>query len=154
MVFAIFARHSSTRSTRERVQTRYEEGNGFINFVADHNEARDVYFGAQQKHMELLEELGAPTDLSTLVVVQNDKVYTHSDAALRVAALLDTPFNGLAAFSLLPQWIRDDAYRFIAKHRYAIFGKTEDCRKPSPDFEERFLGYNRDETPERKNPFR
>merc|ERR1719160_1642056 len=68
--------------------------NGFVNFVADHNEARDIFFGPQQKHMELLQELGAPTDLSTLVMVQNDKVFTYSDAALRTVALLDPPYNG------------------------------------------------------------
>ena len=46
---------------------------GFINFVADGDEAppnNRVRFGAQQKHMELLERVGAPTDLSTLVLIQ------------------------------------------------------------------------------------
>ena len=45
-----------------------------------------VKFGAQQKHMELLERVGAPTDLSTLVLIQGPNYYVYSGSALRARA--------------------------------------------------------------------
>ena len=65
---------------------------GFVNFVADGDAEppnHRVRFGAQQKHMELLERVGAPTDLSTLVLIQGDKHYLYSSAALRTLRSLD-----------------------------------------------------------------
>ena len=47
---------------------------GFVNFVADTDVAATVKFGAIQKHVRKLGQRGAPTDLSTLVLVQGDEV--------------------------------------------------------------------------------
>lgn len=104
---------------------------GFINFVADHDSDRNVKFGAQQKHQELLTRIGAPTDLSTVVLIQGDRFYTHSSAALRTVALMDWPWRALATFYIVPAPVRDYAYRLVAKHRYSVFGKAESCRAPS-----------------------
>lgn len=78
---------------------------GFVNFVADGDGAppsNRVRFGAQQKHMELLERVGAPTDLSTLILIQGDRHYLYSTAALRTLAVMSYPWRGLAAFALVP----------------------------------------------------
>ena len=80
--------------------------NGFINFVADGDSQRKVKFGAQQKHMELLERVGAPTDLSTLILIQGDRHYLYSTAALRTLAVMNYPWRGLAAFALVPAPLR------------------------------------------------
>ena len=60
------------------------------------------------------ESLGAPTDLSTLILVQGDEYYLYSAAALRTMALLDQPYRSLAAFHAIPEFIRDAAYKFVA----------------------------------------
>ena len=75
--------------------------NGFVNFVADRDTAVNIKFGAQQKHTELLTRIGAPTDLSTLVLIQGDKFYLYSAAALRTMAQMDWPYRGLAVFTLV-----------------------------------------------------
>mmetsp|Transcript_3943 Transcript_3943/g.5691 ORF Transcript_3943/g.5691 Transcript_3943/m.5691 type:complete len:193 (+) Transcript_3943:51-629(+) len=116
--------------------------NGFVNFVADHDKNRKVIFGSQQENMELLEKIGAPTDLSTLILVQGDTFYLYSAAALRTFALLDQPYRSLAAAHVLPEWIRDAGYKLVARHRYRVFGRSETCRTPDPDFKSRFLGYD------------
>jgi predicted DCC family thiol-disulfide oxidoreductase YuxK len=41
---------------------------------------------------------------------------------------------------LLPRFLRDGAYRFIARHRYRWFGKYEHCKIPSSEQRRRFLG--------------
>jgi predicted DCC family thiol-disulfide oxidoreductase YuxK len=118
---------------------------GFVNFVADHDALRRVKFGTQQKHMAILERIGAPTDLSTLVLVQGDAFHTHSAAALRTMALLDWPWAALSVGILVPSPIRDLVYRLVARHRYSIFGKADQCRVPAGDFRTRFIDYNPDE---------
>ena len=94
---------------------------GFVNFVPDGDgvpPANRVRFGAQQKHMELLERVGAPTDLSTLILIQGDRHYLYSTAALRTLAVMNYPWRGLAAFALVPAPLRDWVYKLIAAHRY------------------------------------
>jgi predicted DCC family thiol-disulfide oxidoreductase YuxK len=112
---------------------------GFINFVADTDSDAVVKFGAIQKHQRKLAARGAPTDLSTLVLVQGDDFYTHSGAALRVFALLPQPYAAVSAFYIVPPIIRDAVYRFVAAHRYEWFGHADECRAPTPEFEARFL---------------
>ena len=112
---------------------------GFVNFVADHDAQRIIQFAAQQKHQDELERLKAPTDLSTLVLVQGDHVYLYSSAAIRTFALLDWPYRALAVALVVPAPVRDLAYRLVAKYRYVVFGKTDSCRVPTGDFKRRFI---------------
>ena len=91
---------------------------GFVNFVADHDRPGRVKFGAQQKHNDLLARIGAPTDLSTLILIQGDRHYLYSTAALRTLAVMNYPWRGLAAFALVPAPVRDWVYKLIAAHRY------------------------------------
>jgi predicted DCC family thiol-disulfide oxidoreductase YuxK len=118
---------------------------GFINFVADGDSAHRVKFGAQQKHGELLARIGAPVDLSTVVLVQGDVFHTKSSAALRTLALMDWPYAALSAAWLIPYPLRDFGYATVAKYRYLVFGKTEACRVPTGDFRRRFIDYRPDE---------
>ena len=118
---------------------------GFVNFVAAGDSARNVKFGALQKHTGLLERVGAPTDLSTLVLIQGDAYYTHSSAALRTLALMDYPYKALALGAVVPRPIRDAVYRLVAAHRYEIFGKAESCREPTTEFRQRFIDYRPEE---------
>jgi predicted DCC family thiol-disulfide oxidoreductase YuxK len=60
---------------------------GFVNFVVDRDPSAAIRFGAIQKHMALLDKHGAPTDLSTVVLVQGKTVQSivHAAACTRVA---------------------------------------------------------------------
>jgi len=118
---------------------------GFVNFVADGDSQRRVKFGAQQRHEDLLRRVGAPTDLSTVVLIQGDKFYTKSTAALRTLALMDWPYRALSAAHVLPQELRDVGYGLVAKYRYKVFGKVESCRVPSGEFRKRFIDYRPEE---------
>jgi predicted DCC family thiol-disulfide oxidoreductase YuxK len=40
---------------------------------------------------------------------------------------------------IIPRFIRDAVYRFIAVNRYKWFGKTDQCRVPTAEERERFL---------------
>ena len=113
-----------------------------MNWVADNDAERNVKFAAQQQHMDMLERLGAPTDLSTLILVEGDEFYLYSSAALRTMALMDHPWDKLSAAYVIPEFVRDFVYKIVARNRYWVFGKSEKCRAPSADFRSRFLGYD------------
>ena len=124
---------------------------GFVGFVADHDSGKRIKFGAIQRHKDLMAFHGAGAyaeggeeALSTVVLVQGGAVYTRSDAALRVFALLDPPTRYVAAFHLLPKPVRDAGYKLVAKYRYKMFGQVESCREPTPKFRSRFLDYEPD----------
>lgn len=123
--------------------------NGFVNFVAEHDSMRRIKFGAIQKHVDRLHFYGAgryapggEEALSTLVLVQDGRVHVRSDAALRIAALLDAPAKYLAVFHFLPAFLRDAGYKLVASNRYRVFGQTETCREPSPLFQSKFIEFN------------
>ena len=44
-------------------------------------------------------------------------------------------------FHALPAALRDAGYRFVARHRYKLFGASDTCRAPTERFKSRFLEY-------------
>lgn len=81
----------------------------------------------------------APGDLDTLVYIDRGRVFTRSGAALRIAWRLRFPWPLFAAFLIVPPFVRDAIYRWVARNRYKWFGKKEVCGLPTPDVQERFL---------------
>jgi predicted DCC family thiol-disulfide oxidoreductase YuxK len=81
-----------------------------------------------------------PGSLDSIVLVEGGRAYTHSDAALRIAAGLARPWSWLSALGrLVPRALRDLAYRAFAARRYRWFGRQESCRVPTPELRRRFL---------------
>lgn len=79
--------------------------------------------------------------LDSLVFVDAaGRVHVGSDAALGVGRLLGAPWRGLAvAGEIVPRVLRDAVYRFVARHRYRVFGQKDACRIPTPEERARFL---------------
>ncbi|MGE3801853.1 MAG: thiol-disulfide oxidoreductase DCC family protein [Candidatus Kapaibacterium sp.] len=81
-----------------------------------------------------------PEEMSSVVLVQDGVLYTKSAAALRIARGLRFPWPVLFGFIILPPFLRDFVYDYIARNRYKWFGKKEECMIPTPEIRERFLG--------------
>jgi predicted DCC family thiol-disulfide oxidoreductase YuxK len=89
---------------------------------------------------ELLARLGIDTQgFDSVVVIEGDRWFKESDAALRVAHHLGGPWRLLTVLRLIPRPLRDRAYRLIARNRYRWFGKKETCWLPTPELRGRFL---------------
>lgn len=80
-----------------------------------------------------------PANPETLIVVENGRALRNSDAVLTIWAGLDRPWNGLATFRIVPHWLRDPLYRWIARHRYRLFGQRSTCWIPTPEQARRIL---------------
>ncbi|WP_435063287.1 thiol-disulfide oxidoreductase DCC family protein [Halobaculum sp. EA56] len=115
---------------------------GAIRFLVRHDEHGAFRFAPLDSPVgrALLEEHGLPTeDHDSFVLVDADGVHRKSTAALRVARLLDSPWNLAWAFRVVPRRLRDAAYDLVAEYRYYVFGKKDACEVPEPEIRERFL---------------
>lgn len=89
----------------------------------------------------LLRRFGLATDsMDTFVLVEGDRFYTRSTAALRLLRRLRGPWPLLYAGIAVPRPLRDAVYAFVAKRRYRWFGRSDACMMPTtPDLRRRFL---------------
>ena len=79
------------------------------------------------------------TDSILLYNPKKNMIYTKSTAALKISFLLGFPTNLLSLFLILPAFLRDFIYDYIAKNRYKWFGKKEACMVPNKALKKRFL---------------
>lgn len=116
--------------------------NGAIDFILERDPAGHFAFASLQSEagQEVLSAYGLSTrDFNTVILVQEGKVYKKSRAALQIAGKLKGGWKLLQAFKIVPSFVGDTVYDFIARNRYRFFGKRETCRLPTPQIRSRFL---------------
>ena len=116
--------------------------NGAVNFVIKRDPGNVFKFTPlQEKQGVLLLKKHAidAQELDSIVLVENKKVYTKSSAALRIARKMSNLWPLFFVLLIIPRFIRDGVYDFIAKNRYKWFGKKEQCIIPTPGLREKFL---------------
>lgn len=80
------------------------------------------------------------TDSILLYSPEKESLKIKSSAALHVAKDLRFPLNLMFAFIIVPAFIRNWVYNFIAKNRYKWYGKKESCWMPTPELKAKFIG--------------
>ena len=117
--------------------------NAWVRFVIRRDPTDVFRFAAQQSPVgqAVIEELMRSAEpLSSIVLIADGRVYTESDAILQIFARLRFPWSWIALLRIIPRQANDACYRFIVRHRYRWFGKTETCQVPSADMRSRFIG--------------
>ena len=114
--------------------------NGVVQFVLAHDPQGRVHFASQQSAygQRTMLERGL-SGIEGVVLLEGERVYTHSDAALRLISYLPAPLSWLSGLRVIPKGLREIVYRFIARNRYRLFGKREACVMPRPEWKARFL---------------
>ena len=115
---------------------------GFVRFVVARDPHARFRFAALSSTaaQSLLRECGVTAPIpDTMVLVENGKVYFRSDAPLRIARGLTLPWPLASAFLVVPRFIRDTVYDFVAARRYRWFGRRQVCMVPTPELRGRFL---------------
>ena len=79
------------------------------------------------------------SELSVIYFRNKDEVYNYSEAIIEMSSDLFMFGRAFLVFKLIPRFIRDEIYLFIAKNRYRFFGKKESCRIPTQKELSRFL---------------
>jgi len=79
-----------------------------------------------------------PADPDTNAVIHGGIAAFKSDAALTVLSLLPG-WRWLRLLRAVPKPLRDAVYNLVARNRYRIFGKYDDCYLGDADFRSRVL---------------
>ncbi len=111
-------------------------------FVLRHDRRRRFRLAAMQGEAGsgLLQRFGVdPGDPETMIVVEGDRFLRDSDAVLAICRGLGWPWRALGMLRIVPHFVRDPVYRFMARHRYRLFGRREACWVPAPDQADRVL---------------
>jgi predicted DCC family thiol-disulfide oxidoreductase YuxK len=115
--------------------------NASVQFVIEHDKENYFKFSALQGDYakDVLPQFNVITEnLNSTLLLENGKLYTKSTSALRVARKLNGFWPLLYGFIIIPKFIRDWVYDFIAKNRYKWWGKQESCWVPTPELKSRF----------------
>ena len=116
--------------------------NSSVQFIIKRDPEKKFHFASLQSDtgQALLEKYGLlGTDIDSVVYIRKDQAFVKSDAALRIAYGLKGPVRLMSVFRIVPRFIRDVVYDFIAANRYAWFGRREYCMIPSKEQQSRFL---------------
>jgi predicted DCC family thiol-disulfide oxidoreductase YuxK len=116
--------------------------NGSVRFIIANDPAGHFRFASLQSpqgNAALARAGWRAKGVDSIVLIDGNRLYRRSDAALRIAAELRAPWGLARALLVIPPAIRDAVYDWVAKHRYEVFGKRDLCALPDPALAERFL---------------
>lgn len=117
--------------------------NAWVRFLLKHDRVERFAFAAMQTDTgrRLLQAHGLDPDMpASFLLLDNQIAYTDSDAILRILRQLGGFWRGLGiVLSCIPRALRDPCYRFIARHRYRLFGRREQCMIPDEKISRRFM---------------
>jgi len=116
--------------------------NSAVNFTLKRNKKANIRFAPLQSEagQKLLQQYNLPVkDMESFVFIENGKAYQRSTAALKVCRYLRGLWPLSYGLIIVPRFIRDGIYDWIAKNRYKWFGIQQSCMIPTPEVRARFL---------------
>jgi predicted DCC family thiol-disulfide oxidoreductase YuxK len=116
--------------------------NRTINIIIEHDKVAHFKLAASQNNtgINLLQKMNLDqTSTASVILIDNEKVYTKTDAVIQIALQLTGWPRLFVGLKFVPKSFRDFAYDLIAKNRYAMFGKKDACRMPNESERNRFL---------------
>ncbi|MBU3821479.1 DUF393 domain-containing protein [Flavobacteriaceae bacterium XHP0103] len=117
--------------------------NASVQFIIKHDKKDRFLFTALQSDIgkKLIKEHHIDTRKTDSILLYSlEKGMNYkSTAALKIASHLGFPWNLSCIFFIIPPFIRNWVYDFIARNRYKWYGKKESCMVPTPDLESKFL---------------
>jgi predicted DCC family thiol-disulfide oxidoreductase YuxK len=116
---------------------------GWANFVLRHD-PRGIYrlLCAQSPlghALYLHYGIDPQVDYETNILIADGHAWFRSESSIRMLTGLGWPWRLAAAFRILPGFLRDPMYDFIARNRLRFFGKRETCYLPQQQYADRFL---------------
>lgn len=116
----------------------------WVRFLLKHDQRQHYRFASMQSDSgrALLAKHGLDPDMpQSLLLLDAGHAYTDSNAIARVLRSLESRrWLWLSkAMLAVPRAVRDPSYRFIARHRYRIFGRSKACFVPTPQQRAQFM---------------
>jgi predicted DCC family thiol-disulfide oxidoreductase YuxK len=115
---------------------------GFARFILKRDKRFVFRLAAAQSPLgqALLRHYGLDAEnFETNLVLADGIPYGKLDTVAVVGARLGGPWGALALLRPLPRPLADWLYDVVARNRYALFGRTERCMIPPPEWRDRFI---------------
>jgi len=117
--------------------------NSSINYVIKHDKNNVFMFAPLQGETgkQIIEKYNLDTSKtdSILLYSKENGLKIKSSAAMAIASQLGFPRNILIVFFIVPPFIRNWVYDYIAKNRYKWYGKQNECMIPTEKLKSKFL---------------
>ena len=112
-----------------------------VQFMIKKDPSQSFQFASLQSEMgeKIKTAIAIPEQIDSLILIEKERYFTKSTAALKIARHLKGPTRLLYVFIAIPKPIRDFFYQILAKNRYKWFGKRDSCMIPTPKERQRFL---------------
>lgn len=114
-----------------------------IQFIIKHDKKDIFRFVALQSEigLEIIKHIGIDTSkIDSILLYEPGKAYYYkAQAALKIAKELGCIYTAISWFSILPNFLTNTVYDYIAKNRYKWYGKKEACMIPTPELKAKFL---------------
>jgi predicted DCC family thiol-disulfide oxidoreductase YuxK len=101
--------------------------NASVQFLQARQRRSALEYASQQsaRGQAALAAVGLPkADLDTVVLIEGERVFTRSAAGLRALRYLRQPWPLFEALRIIPKFLRDPVYNFVAHNRYRWFGRA------------------------------
>lgn len=86
------------------------------------------------------EQTGRAQDMDTVIGLYKGQIYTKTDVTILICDHLGGAYNILGSIlKVIPRSLRDVGYNIVAKYRYNIMGKKEECYIPSAAIRAQFV---------------
>ncbi|MGB0404256.1 MAG: thiol-disulfide oxidoreductase DCC family protein [Salibacteraceae bacterium] len=113
-----------------------------VQFVIKRDKKKKFKYASLQSNVGekiLWESNLSNSNFDSFVFVEDGQVFTKSTAAIKVATHLGSYWPVLEVFMLIPKFLRDPIYDFVAKNRFRWYGKKEECWVPTPELKDLFI---------------
>lgn len=116
--------------------------NGAVQFIIKRDSKEHFRFSSLSwaPAQNLLAKHPKYAETDSILLYENEELYQKSTAALKIAGKLKGLWPVLKIFFVIPRFLRDPVYDFIARNRYKWFGKKDTCMMPEKKVDHLFLG--------------
>ena len=118
--------------------------NSTVKIVLSHDPKHRFHFAPLQseKAQQLLKQYDLLNkNIDSIIYIEKGKAYSRSTAALKIARRMNGAYPLFYAFMIIPGFIRNGVYKWIAANRYKWFGQQESCMIPTPEVRAQFLDW-------------
>lgn len=115
--------------------------NRSVKFILRKEKDKKLLFSPLQSVFakSMLKKHQAEINVDSMVLLEEGKLYLQSSAALRITKYLKGLWPAMMIFILVPPFLRNAVYNYIAKHRITWFGMANYCDMMTAELKKRFL---------------
>ena len=115
--------------------------NRSVKFVLRKEKNHDLFFSPLQSEFakKILKQFNLENKADTMLLIENGKINLQSSAALRTTKYLKGLWPLMMVFIIVPPFVRNAIYNYIAKNRITWFGMADYCDMMTPELKKRFI---------------